>query len=242
MSSITREQQAAIELNKDIAPFLKAAAGENPRSQSPSARRPAFSSAFAPSNEDRLGYRSSMLPTAWSVIRNDCRFRPVKTPPNPPPGAYNTQPTWKKGAVLMAPPAVVSKKVPDISPGWLFNLFLFCTELWVTTHPPTIYYCMVYPNPDPVSITCPVQLERDRWTSTGTARMSWSALRRGWRSMITRCQDRETMIRPLWKETSWESRIIYCYQIIIISFWMNPFVYIYERSVPFIFCLNMFLI
>ena len=53
MSAITREQQAAIDLNKDIAPFLKAAPGENPRSQSPSAHRPAFSSAFAPSNEDR---------------------------------------------------------------------------------------------------------------------------------------------------------------------------------------------
>lgn len=46
--------------------------------------RPKFSSAFAPSAEDRL--------------------RPVRTPPGPPPGAYDTQPKWDKiGTVVMAP-------------------------------------------------------------------------------------------------------------------------------------------
>ena len=73
---------------------------------------------------------------------------------------------------------------------------------------------------DPVSIMCPALLERDRSISTGIARILWSALRRDWRSTTTRCPDRAITTRPLWKETFWESRTIYCYRITIINFWV----------------------
>jgi hypothetical protein len=113
---MTRDQEAAIQLNKDIAPFLnKPSSSSSPiaRSLSPNNRggtRPKFSSNFAPSNEER--------------------FRPVKTPPGPPPGAYNTNPTWKSGTILMAPSMVESKKKPDISPGFVIILFIIFTFIY----------------------------------------------------------------------------------------------------------------
>lgn len=88
----TQEQIAAEALNRDIAPFL-----DNRRSSSPTKTRPKYSSMFAPNSEDR--------------------FRPVKTPPGPPPGAYNTSLSWKTGAIVMAPCVVTNKKVSEQSPG-----------------------------------------------------------------------------------------------------------------------------
>ncbi len=97
----TQEQLTAIEINRDITGFLakphKDASYGSPQHNN-SHSRPKYTSNFAPSTEDRN--------------------RPVKTPPGPPPGAYDLQPKWiKSSAVVMAPSTVVCKKVYDTTPG-----------------------------------------------------------------------------------------------------------------------------
>lgn len=104
---LTREELTERELNRDLQTFLarhdnrKTSGNGIPavRSASPNAIRPKIVPNFAPSSEARL--------------------RPVKTPPGPPPGAYNTQPKWIKehGAPVMAPELRISKKVHDPLPG-----------------------------------------------------------------------------------------------------------------------------
>lgn len=121
MVSLSREQLVAAELNRDITGFLSKPSNQNHSmarsshegSGSPSHQghsRPKYTSNFAPSSEDRN--------------------RPVKTPPGPPPGAYNLQPKWEKAtAVVMAPSTVVSKKVHENTPGYAFHFLkciLFC--------------------------------------------------------------------------------------------------------------------
>lgn len=109
---MTRDQLFARELNQDIAGFVSKSSNNlsgfhSSTASSPKSRRPQYTSNFAPSSEDRL--------------------RPVKTPPGPAPGSYELQPSWKKSvAVVMAPSTVVSKKVHDPMPGYVFfgaNLF-----------------------------------------------------------------------------------------------------------------------
>lgn len=66
--------------------------------------RPKFSSAFAPSLEDRQ--------------------RPVKTPPGPPPGAYDVQPKWNKvGAPVMAPLIGSTNKRVEKLPGYVLRAY-----------------------------------------------------------------------------------------------------------------------
>lgn len=102
----SKEQLAALEINRDITGFLArpnreqsyASHGGSSSPPGNSHSRPRYTSNFAPSSEDRS--------------------RPVKTPPGPAPGAYDLQPKWlKSSAVVMAPSTVVCKKVYDSTPG-----------------------------------------------------------------------------------------------------------------------------
>lgn len=102
---LTREEITEMELNRDLQAFLakhdqKKHGGIPPvRSASPTGIRPKVVPNFAPSP--------------------DARLRPVKTPPGPPPGAYNVQPKWIKdrGVPVMAPELKLSRKVHDPAPG-----------------------------------------------------------------------------------------------------------------------------
>jgi hypothetical protein len=98
----SKEQVVASELNRDITGFLARPHKESSHSSGDTSNghhsRPKYTSNFAPSSEDRS--------------------RPVKTPPGPPPGAYDLQPKWlKSSAVVMAPSTVISKKIHDTTPG-----------------------------------------------------------------------------------------------------------------------------
>lgn len=102
---------AAEDLNRDIQPFLavhnnKSGGRLNEkqyysrRRDGLSPQRPAHSSVFGPSNEDR--------------------FRPVRTPPGPAPGSYDTSLSWKlKGSVVLAPKIGQSRKKHDPMPGYV---------------------------------------------------------------------------------------------------------------------------
>eukprot|EP00599_Poterioochromonas_sp_BG-1_P000781 CAMPEP_0173144032 /NCGR_PEP_ID=MMETSP1105-20130129/7004_1 /TAXON_ID=2985 /ORGANISM="Ochromonas sp., Strain BG-1" /LENGTH=583 /DNA_ID=CAMNT_0014057661 /DNA_START=101 /DNA_END=1852 /DNA_ORIENTATION=- len=112
--SLTRDQLLEAELNREIQSLL-AKPSTSPEPYNPNAHlqrptnnmlatipgpiRPKYSSVFAPSPESRL--------------------RPIKSPPGPPPGAYDVHPKWDKatGVVPMAPPIVVKKKKPETQPG-----------------------------------------------------------------------------------------------------------------------------
>lgn len=91
-------------LNKEIEELLPRRSQSTPyqTTSCPSpihGNRPKYSSAFAPSPDHRL--------------------RPIKSPPGPPPGAYNLDVKWDTapGVLLMAPAVVVKKKKPEKSPG-----------------------------------------------------------------------------------------------------------------------------
>jgi len=45
------------------------------------------------------------------------RLHEEKVPDGPPPGAYLVQQSWTKGSAVLAPPSVISRKRPEISPG-----------------------------------------------------------------------------------------------------------------------------
>ncbi len=97
---MTREEKTEIELNRDLQVFLSKDqdnARKNQHSTTPI--KPKYSSAFAPSPDSRL--------------------QPIKSPPGPPPGAYDTAPKWiKQHSTIMAPELKLSrKKVFDPVPG-----------------------------------------------------------------------------------------------------------------------------
>lgn len=100
---MTREQITEIELNRELAQYLAkpaAAQFDQPiREAQTSPTRPKYTSAFAPSPDSRL--------------------KPIRPPPGPPPGTYDTLPKWDaaKGVAVMAPSVVQSKKKHDPSPG-----------------------------------------------------------------------------------------------------------------------------
>ena len=60
--------------------------------------KPKFTSNFAPSLEERM--------------------RPVKTPPGPPPGAYDVQPKWNKIGTHVMAPELGHKKKAERNPGY----------------------------------------------------------------------------------------------------------------------------
>jgi hypothetical protein len=103
---------ATVALNQELAAFMPPAgrqrssslsdgeggSGSPMRTRSGPAGAVRHSSVFAPSTEERM--------------------RPVRTPPGPPPGAYDVQPKWNKvGTHVMAPQSVVVKKKEDTRPG-----------------------------------------------------------------------------------------------------------------------------
>lgn len=94
-----KEKIVERELNRELAQFLNRDNNqhEQMRVSRTSPIKPKFTSSFAPTPDNRL--------------------RPVKSPPGPPPGAYDTQPKWATGAPVMAPAMVVSKKKHDPMPG-----------------------------------------------------------------------------------------------------------------------------
>lgn len=92
----TRDQKIAKELNDDIAPFL--AGKRQAGSYGSPVKRPEFTCNFAPNAEDR--------------------FKPAKTPPGPPPGSYEVNPSWKVGSVPMVPPTFnQAMKRHEVRPG-----------------------------------------------------------------------------------------------------------------------------
>jgi hypothetical protein len=103
-SAVTKDQMLERELNREINQLLSrpnqnSSFTPNDRAPSPNPIRPKYTANFAPSP--------------------DARLRPIKSPPGPPPGAYDTVPKWDhaKGVIPMAPPVVVCKKKPTTSPG-----------------------------------------------------------------------------------------------------------------------------
>ena len=67
--------------------------------------KPKFTSNFAPSLEERM--------------------RPVKTPPGPPPGAYDVQPKWNKIGTHVMAPELGHKKKAERTPGYAFDACFF---------------------------------------------------------------------------------------------------------------------
>lgn len=72
-----------------------------------------FTSNFAPSLEERM--------------------RPVKTPPGPPPGAYDVQPKWNKVGTHVMAPLMGHKKREERTPGYVFESSLFSTNAFHST-------------------------------------------------------------------------------------------------------------
>jgi hypothetical protein len=76
-----------------------------PRSPIAQSQRPRHTSNFAPSLEDRQ--------------------RPVKTPPGPPPGAYDVQPKWNKVGTAVMAPATGIKHREERTPGYVTVVIAF---------------------------------------------------------------------------------------------------------------------
>jgi hypothetical protein len=113
-SNIPKDKLLEMELNREInelfankpnssvpaSSFQEYYLGQQRSNTSPGPIRPKYNSSnFAPTAENR--------------------FRPIKEPPGPPPGAYDVTPKWTKatGVVPMAPPVVVCKKKHEELPG-----------------------------------------------------------------------------------------------------------------------------
>lgn len=108
---MTEQQMIEMDLNRDLQAFLQRNDGRAHRSQ-PSA--PAYNQQQQPgSPPSKLRFSSAFAPSP------DSRLRPIKTPPGPPPGAYEVTPKWIKahGVAVMAPALNISKKKPEITPG-----------------------------------------------------------------------------------------------------------------------------
>jgi hypothetical protein len=96
---VAKEKLVEQELNRELQQFLNKPNNIDSeiRESRSSPGRPKYSSSFAPTPDNRL--------------------RPVKTPPGPAPGSYDTAPKWLSGAPVMAPSLIVSKKKHDPQPG-----------------------------------------------------------------------------------------------------------------------------
>lgn len=95
-SATTEAQKRAKELNDEITPYLEGR--HNIGAKTAMAKKPTFTSNFAPNSEER--------------------FKPPKTPPGPAPTAFNTAPSWKTGTCQMAPDFFdPSKKRVEVRPG-----------------------------------------------------------------------------------------------------------------------------
>jgi hypothetical protein len=100
--NISKDKRLEMDLNREINHILseKAASSYDGRSRtSPAPIRPKYNASnFAPAATDR--------------------FQPIKSPPGPPPGAYDVRPKWDTvGVVPMAPAVVICKKQPESMPG-----------------------------------------------------------------------------------------------------------------------------
>lgn len=97
---------ATAALNQELAAYMPPPATQpechrggsiSPQRSATAQQRPKYTSNFAPSLEERQ--------------------RPVRTPPGPPPGAYDVQPKWNKvGTCVMAPPTG-TKRREERTPG-----------------------------------------------------------------------------------------------------------------------------
>lgn len=94
---LTREEMTEQALNRDLQAFLNK--NDRPSQGQAQNQRPKHAPVFAPTSEQRL--------------------RPIKSPPGPPPGAYETTPKWikKHGVPVIAPSLNISRKVYDNMPG-----------------------------------------------------------------------------------------------------------------------------
>lgn len=85
-------QLATLALNKELAAFMPPAADQTRASASFS---PTRSSSSAQHQHPRQKYTRNFAPSIEE------RQRPVKTPPGPPPGAYDVQPKWTNVRTLL---------------------------------------------------------------------------------------------------------------------------------------------
>lgn len=84
-----QHQLATLALNKELAAFMPpAGSGGGDQGRNSASFSPTRSSFSAQHQQPRQKYTSNFAPSI------EQRQRPVKTPPGPPPGAYDVQPKW----------------------------------------------------------------------------------------------------------------------------------------------------
>lgn len=98
-SVLPREKLTEQELNRELQEYLHKNGDRSTKSPTGGGVVRKYTSAFAPSPESRL--------------------RPIKSPPGPPPGAYEVTPKWikERGVPVMAPDLKISRKRPEYLPG-----------------------------------------------------------------------------------------------------------------------------
>jgi hypothetical protein len=115
---LTKEQQIEQELNRELQAFLaknqKPTTNNTNDSSHRSMTAPKSSTSYSPTGSPtRPRFTSAFGPSP------DHRLRPIKTPPGPPPGAYDTAPKWikERGVPVIAPNLNLSRKKPEMTPG-----------------------------------------------------------------------------------------------------------------------------